>query len=251
VLNNPTTFVDPLGLDCSQVQSGTDENGDPIFTMNCTSSAPASPDYPFLWLFCSLGFGSCGGSNVGLSFPTAAPPQSTGGGGGAGSGAGSSPPPPPKPPAPNPPKPPLGPIIAKVNRCAANVANSFSVASLTGLDNNPLTAAIFSNNVASVSNLIFSQSPSDYVPAGTSLVASRYAGTTLVKGAQVAAAVETNQGFQSILTTIAPTTLGQTAAGKVAVGALEFGGELLNASFGAQIGYDAAVYFGSLVACTQ
>jgi RHS repeat-associated protein len=99
VLNNPTSFVDPLGLDCSQVQSGTDENGDPIFTMNCTSSAPASPDYPFLWLFCSLGFGGCGGSNVGLSFPTGAPPLSIGGGGGgAGSGAGGGTPPG-KPPA--------------------------------------------------------------------------------------------------------------------------------------------------------
>ena len=242
VLNNPTSFVDPLGLDCSQVQSGTDENGDPIFTMNCASSAPASPDYPFLWLFCSLGFGGCGGSNVGLSFPTAIPPQSTGVGGGGS-------PPPAKPPTPK--APPLGPIIANVNRCAANVANSFSVASLTGLDNNPLTSAIFSNNVASASNLIFGQSPKNYVPAGGSLVASRYAGTALVAGAQAAAGVEVNQGFQSIFTTVAPTTLGQGAVGGLAVGIAKTAGNILNVFSVGQFGYDAAVYFGSLVACVE
>ena len=230
------------------MQSGTDENGDPIFTMNCTSSAPASPDYPFLWLFCSLGFRGCGGSNVGLSFPTGAPPQSIGGGAGSGAGSGT-PPPPASPPPPKP--PPLGPIIANVNRCAANVANSFSVASLTGLDKNPLTGAIFSNNVASVSNLIFSQSPSDYVPAGTSLVTSTKAGATLLQAGKSAGSVEVNAGFQSIFTTVAPTTLGQTTVGNVAVQSLGAVGEFLGKLSPVQLAYDEAVYFGSLVACSE
>jgi RHS repeat-associated protein len=99
VLNNPATFVDPLGLDCSQVtQIGTDENGNPIFGMGCNSGAAAPPDSSLSWLFCSLGFGGCGGSSPILSYPTAAPPQSVGGSG----GGGGSNPPPPKPPAPKP-----------------------------------------------------------------------------------------------------------------------------------------------------
>ena len=161
-----------------------------------------------------------------------------------------------QPPAAPPPPPPATQVstirlIIDVNRCASNVANSFSVAALTGLNKNPLTKAILSNNVASLSNLIFSQSPKDYVPAGGSLVASRYAGTAVVKAGQVAAGIEVNQGFQSIFTTIAATTLGETAAGGLAVAGVQTIGKTLNFAAPAQFFYDGAVYFGALVACTQ
>lgn len=153
-----------------------------------------------------------------------------------------------KPPAT---KPPLGPIIAKVNRCAANVANSFSITSLTGLDKNLVTNAVFSNNVASASNLIFGPAPTDYVPAGASLVTSTKSGSALVTAAQVEGRLEVNQGFQSIFTTVAPTTLGETAAGKAVVSGTEAAGQALNFLFVPQYLYDAAVYFGSLVACVE
>jgi RHS repeat-associated protein len=47
VLNNPTIFTDPMGLDCSDpVPFGKDENGNTIYQMNCNSEEAAQSNHP-------------------------------------------------------------------------------------------------------------------------------------------------------------------------------------------------------------
>ena len=54
VMNNPTTFTDPQGLECSDQRFyyGVDGDGNPMYLMNCTSTASSSgssegaPDSP-------------------------------------------------------------------------------------------------------------------------------------------------------------------------------------------------------------
>jgi len=90
VLNNPTNKTDPLGLaTCYDDYGNAFDCPDPDVTSVTVNGG--SPGYLSL-IYCSLGFGGCGGQNPAQSYPTPTPPPNSGGGGG-------STPPPNKPPS--------------------------------------------------------------------------------------------------------------------------------------------------------
>jgi RHS repeat-associated protein len=135
-----------------------------------------------------------------------------------------------------------------VNRCAADLANTASVAALTGTQNVPIIGTVLSNTVSSLSQLAFGPSRLGGVQAGATTAS---AGTVLQKSAALAGRIEVNPGFQSVFTTVAPTTLSQTAVGSVGVNLLQGTGAFLSAVFRPQLLYDAGVYVGALIVCAQ
>ena len=149
----------------------------------------------------------------------------------------------PQPPTPRPPS-----RTIEVNRCAAELANTLSISALTGTQNVPIVGTALSNSVSSVSQLAFGP---DRPKGARGSAVTTGAGPVLQKSAQAAGGIEVNRGFQSLFTTIAPTTLGRTAVGSVAVNLLEGVGSFLGAIFRPQLVYDTGVYVGALVVCAQ
>ena len=233
-LNNPTTNVDPLGLDsCSPGATCVTVTAPPppgigliqgMFT-NVLSNQGLIDQF-----ICRNDFGMCGagrnfdsfGAWNGFSLP-AHPAGIT---------------------------VPLWPIVKQFNKCAANVADKYSAASLLHVNNVPGLGAVLGSSTAAASNLLFGTHPSEYVPAGANLAAAVKAGTILVKGAGELGNIPINQGFQSIFTTIAPTNFGQTAVGQFLIDAAGRAATLLDKALPLQIGYDEALYGAGEAACT-
>ncbi len=138
---------------------------------------------------------------------------------------------------------------AEVNRCAADLANTASLAALTKTQNVPVVGTLFSNNVSSVSKLVFGP---NRLGGAQSVALNASAGDALQGSANIAAKIEVNPGFQSLFTTIAPTTLGRTAVGSVAVNLVKGAASFLNGVVApVQVLYDAGVYVGALVVCAK
>ncbi|MGH9404647.1 MAG: hypothetical protein ACRD3D_02290, partial [Terriglobia bacterium] len=169
-------------------------------------------------------------------------------GGGSTGGGGSNPPPKPAPPGL---QVSTSKLIVDVNRCAAQKADSVSAASLLGVQNNKILNTLFGSSTASMSRLAFGTNPSAYVPEGAGLVAGAKAGTALTATVQTAGRIEVSQGFQSVFTTVAPTSFGQTAVGQFVIHNTSAAANLLDIFGKGLFVYDAAAYVGSLIACTE
>ncbi len=249
--NNPTTFVDPLGLSCN---NGTaDGNGNSV--ISCTSSAAGAAPPPSA---IAIPLNACGepedfptyvmygdgapclnyNPNINVSYPTG-PTGPVGGGGGGGS---STPPP----------RPALVQRIANVAQCASSLADTLSVANLTGLNKNPVTNAVFSNVFSSATDLILGTTPDQYVPSGASVVATTkgasLASRGLAAGAASASSTEVDPGLQFIFSSVPATTVGETVLGRAAVSGVKALGDIL--AYGVTV-YDAGVYAGALDVCAQ
>ncbi len=238
-LNNPTTNIDPSGLDCQGATTAPPWNGTLLpGSVQATSSAPCPPDLSGLMSLINGLYGDDVAEATAWmgNYTTAAPPFiNFYGGGGA---------PPPAPPSG--PLPSYWQVAKNFNNCAANFADKYSAASLASKffhvqDNFVLNAALGSTTAA-VSNLFFQSNPSVYVPAGASLAAGARVGTGLKVGATVVGGLEVNPGYQSIFSTIRPTTLAETAAGSTALNGVKGLAGLLDLAAPAFIGYDELLY---------
>ena len=210
VLNNPTTLTDPLGL----VTPG------PELLWSWWTN-------PFFQEYGCGFFGLCQSSGTDNAWWS---PRSPGGSNGT-------------QPATEPPsKPPLGRVIRDFNRCAANIADKYSVASLLHLQDNKVANFFLGSQSAAVSRLFFEPAAQVYVPEGGSLAAGAVVGPALTWGVNKASGAVVNQGFQSLFTTVAPTTLGQTAVGRVALNGVKGFAEALDLATKPLLAYDELLY---------
>jgi RHS repeat-associated protein len=236
--NNPASLTDPMGLSAGDPMDCTNQGGvihcDPtpsvaftnlcvLYHYGCEGYGPYSP------------IGYIGGSTGSSGY---------GGGGGTGSGGG----------APAGPLPSYGQVLRSFNNCAANFADKHSVASSVSrflhIPNNPVLDAALGSTTAAASSLIFQSDPKGYVPAGASLASGAKAGTVLKLGATAAGKVELTPGFQSIFTSVAPTTLYETALGRTALSGVKGAAGLLEVAAPALILYDELMYGVGEGVCT-
>ncbi|MGH9404520.1 MAG: RHS repeat-associated core domain-containing protein [Terriglobia bacterium] len=247
-LNNPTTLTDPSGLDANGSTNCVPNSSGGVTCSGPTTATVTALALPPVINPCAMTPpASYGGP------PSCVPVFYFGGtlsvtSSGAPSGGGTP------EPAPKPTPPGLQvstiKLIRSFNQCAANFADKYSIASLLHANKSAVANALLGSTSAAASHMLFGAHPREYVPAGASLAAGVKAGVALRAGATQAGAIPIDQGFQSIFTTIAPTTLGQTAAGKFLTGAAAQTGELLDAILPFQVAYDEALYGAGEAGCT-
>ena len=140
------------------------------------------------------------------------------------------------------------PNIGNINRCAAGLANSISIAGLKNM-HGTIAQGLLGNTVSSASQLIFG--PNHAAAAGQLVVsAATNAGGAVTRAV---ANIPVDSGFQSLFTTIAPTSFGETALGAPLI---QTAGSFF--SFfsslpvqGGKLFYDAGTYSGGLAVCAE
>lgn len=252
VLDNPASLVDPLGLngDCSwdvnTTITGTSgtlncpiDGGWDVVSSSAGGCAPMYVNGGYVGSTCGTGTDNQGGRrNGGVS----------GGGSSASTGG---------------PVPSYSQVLKSFNRCAANFADKYSVASLLHLNNSFIGNALLGSTTAAVSNLFLQSDPKVYVPAGTNLGAGANAGAAVKIGAIAAgklpvggtmyaytgATVATQYGPALEMAPVGK-TLADTALGSSSLGGVKALGGLLDIALPAQILYDEALYGVGEAACT-
>jgi hypothetical protein len=174
--------------------------------------------------------GGCGpGSQSGVAGPASSPPAA-------------------KPPAPPPAKPQSPGRVTQVARCAANLANSMSVAHYAHLQNVPVASNIFSNDFSSLTNLLFGPGRPG---AAVGLVENLGSGPALSLTGKGTGAVTVDSGFQFLFSSVPATTFGETVIGGVLTKSLSMAADWLSGEAEAQAIYDAGIYIGAVYVCAE
>jgi hypothetical protein len=236
-LNNPTTNIDPLGLDpCT---TGVDQNGNPVVycpptTVTVTGSSGCDLSDPVCQFEWELLY-------EGLAGPP--PPSPTSGGGGGSSSA-----------PPQVQTAPLSQIIEQRFGCAANFGDQYSLAGFLGLQNNPWANAFLGNSVSGLVNLglsIFGNGPAPS-PTQTLLTSiglpTGGVGAAGIAGMAQGAAAQAF--FNSLPSQTEPFVTGLTGAAAVPspVPIYELSVTGATADLGAEVGSTAADVFGGAAA---
>lgn len=137
---------------------------------------------------------------------------------------------------------------SQVARCAANLANTMSVAHYADLQNVPVASNIFSNDFSSVTSLILGPGRPG---AAIGLVENAGAGRALQLTASSAAAVPVSSGLQFLFSSVPAITFGETAAGGLLMKGLGVAADLLSGEAELQVIYDAGIYSGAVYVCAM